>query len=306
MPRLQSTLLTLFVAVAMTTGGSGAPDSNESLTVRVRERMLRMTEFFDTMLPGVLDERNMTLHFRPKFGDLRDSEFMRFPLELRYGYSDQLELSTGLIPFTPNPFNQGRDHRWGVGEARFGARYDVGSAIDFFDDTTFGLETRIPLGHPPVEVNDHYTHIRPSISAARRLRAWPDTTFYANVGYDHTINLTNRDRPPAIVVRRNIFEVSPGLLYKPSELGYFAEYRFRHFHEPLETRLGHEVQFGTIWDVPLSRSERWNLPGKWQLELAYKVTVEEGRDTDHGIRARVRWRTTLREVLNHAKSASLW
>src|SRR5688572_6934089 len=78
---------------------------------RVRERVLRMTDFLDTMLPGVLEENNITLHFRPKFGDMRDEEYIRFPVELRYGYTDHLELQAGIVPFTPNPFNTGRDHR---------------------------------------------------------------------------------------------------------------------------------------------------------------------------------------------------
>jgi hypothetical protein len=74
-------------------------------TDRVRERVLRMTEFFDTMLPGVLEQNNITLHVRPKFSDLRRSEYMRFPMELRYGLTDHWELQGGIVPFTPNPFN---------------------------------------------------------------------------------------------------------------------------------------------------------------------------------------------------------
>jgi hypothetical protein len=103
-------------------------------------------------------------------------------------------------------------------------------------------------------------------------------------------------------MRRNTIDVAPGLLFRPSELGYFGEYRFRHISEELEWHLAHELRFGTIWDVPLERSEKWRLPGKWQAELAYKIAHEEGRDTDHGIFARVNWRTTLREVLKAAKA----
>jgi hypothetical protein len=277
-----------------------------STSDRVRERVLRMTEFFDTMLPGVLDEQNITLHFKPKFSDLRNYEYMRFPLELRYGLTDRWELQGGLVPYTPNVFNRGVEHRWGLGEAKLGARYDIRSALWFFDDTTVGVETRIPLGRPPIELNDHYTHIKPIISAARRLRMWPSTTFYANVSYDHSMDLTHRDPPPVEVVRRNIIEVAPGFLYKPSEFGYFAEYRIRHLHEDNGSHLAHEVQFGTIWDIPLARSEKWRLPGKWQLELAYKISHEEGRDRDQGVSARVNWRTTLREVLEHARITKIF
>jgi len=261
-----------------------------------------MTDFFDTMLPGVLDEHNITLHFRPKFGDLRDEEYMRFPLELRYGYTDHLELQAGLVPFIPSPFNGGRDNRWGPGEAKLGARYDLGRTLNFFDETTVGFEARIPLGTPPIDLNDHYTHAKPFISAARTLRAWPSTTFYANLAYDRSVKLTDREAPPPEVIRRHIFEASPGLLFKPAQFGYFAQYRFRHITEPGDPHLAHQVQFGTIWDVPLERSEKWRLPGKWQLEIAYRVEHEEGRETDHGVSARVNWRTTLREVLNYSKA----
>ena len=293
-------------ALAAPTTNASAASSSATPADKVRERVLRMTEFFDTVLPGVLGEHNMTVHFTPKFSDLRDNEFWRFPLELRYGYSDQLELIGGLVPFTPSPFNDGRDHRWGPGEAKLGARYDLDGFFKFFDDTTVGLETRTPLGKPPVELNDHYTHVKPFVSAARALETWPDTTFYLNLAYDRSVELTHRGPPPPEVVRRNIIEVAPGLLFKPSELGYFAEYRWRHITEPAEWHLAHEVHFGVIWDVPLARTEQWRLPGKWQLELGYKVSHEEGRDTDHGIAARVNWRTTLREVLEHTKAAKLW
>ncbi len=312
MPLLQIRLLrtcALLVASVLATAQSWSatpPTEPQSAADRMRERVLRMTDFLDTMLPGVLDKENITLSFKPKFGDLRDEEYIRFPIELRYGYTDRLELQTGLVPFTPSPINSGRDHRWGLGEARLGAKYDLGKTLGFFDDTTLGLENRIPLGKPPVELNDHYTHVKPFVSSARQLVRWPSTTFYTNLSYDRAVKLTKRDPAPPEVERRHILEFSPGLLFKPSEFGYFAEYRIRHLDEEIGYRLGHEVQVGTIWDIPLERTAGWNLPGKWQLELAYKVGHEEGRETDHGVSARVNWRTTLREVLEHTRSVRIF
>lgn len=286
-------------AASAETVAAASPSATTSAGERLRARMLRMSEFFDTMLPGVLQEHNVTFHFTPKFSDLRDEEYMRLPFELRYGLGNSWELSGGLTPFVPSPFNRGHDHRWGLGEAKFAGRYDLGSAVPFFDDTTVGVETRIPLGKPPVELNDHYVHLKPFISAARTLRMWPDVTFYGNVSFDRSEEILDRAPPPPEVIRRDIFEVAPGLLFKPAELGYFGEYRWRHIRQPLEWHLEHEIRLGTIWDVPKERSEKWNLPGKWQLELAYEVSHEEGYETHHGVSARVNWRTSLREVLNH-------
>lgn len=270
---------------------------------RMRERVLQMTEFFDTMLPGVLGAKNVTVHLRPKFSDLRDREFMRFPFELHYGLTDRWELVGGLMPFVPNPINRGDQHRWGPGELKLGVRHDLGRSLGFFNATTVGIETRAPLGHPPAVLNDHYTHVRPFVSVARTLHTWPSTTFYANLAYDRSLDLTHRTAPPPEVVRRDIAEVAPGLLYKPGEFGYFAEYRLRHLREDNGSRLAHEAQFGTIWDVPLARTAKLSLPGKWQIDLACKASQEEGRDRDVGITARVNWRTTLREVLEPAKPA---
>jgi hypothetical protein len=311
MPHFQNQLpirnVRIFVAaLLLTIAGSSFGAEPQTTGDRVRDRVLRMTEFFDTMLPGVLNEHNMTLHFRPKFSDLRDYEYWRFPMELRYGLTDRWEMQAGLVPFTPNPFNRGRQHRWGPGEGKLGNRYDIGSALPFFDDTTVGFEVRVPLGRPPMELNDGYTHLKPTLSAARTLRMWPSTTFYANFAYDRSVDLTHRSSPPPEVERRNITEVAPGILFKPSEFGYFAEFRFRHIRDDYGWHLAHEVQFGTVWDIPLTRTEKWRLPGKWQVELAYKVSHEEGRDTDQGVSARVNWRTTLREVLEHAKVSKLW
>lgn len=266
--------------------------------INLKERVLRMTEFLDTMLPGTLGKHNMTLHFTPKFSDVRDREFIRYPIELRYGVTDKFELSTGLSPYGPNPINSGRDHRWGLGEAKLGGRYDLG-ALFFYDKATIGLDNRFPLGKPPIQLNDHYTHVHPWLATSRKLQSLADTTFYTNFSYDRSVKLTHRAEPPPEVVRRHVVEVAPGLLYKPTEIGYFGEYRFRHIQEPTGWHFGHEFLVGTLWDIPIWRSAAWRLPGKFQAELGYRVSTEEGHGLSQGISARLSWRTSLREVINH-------
>lgn len=295
---LRSWLLAILLALPARAAESGTG------TDGVLDSVLRMTEFFDTTLPGVLGPHNLALQFRPKFSDLRDSEYMRLPFELRYGISKRWELRGGLTPFFPNPINSGANHRWGPGELKLSARYDLGRSLGFFDETTVGTEVRFPLGYPPVDLNDHYTHLKPFVTFARKLRTWPHTTFYTNLAYDRSVDVTHRDPPPVEVARRNIVEFAPGLLFKPAELGWFGEYRFRHIRDDEGWHLAHEIQSGAIWDVPLAKSKNWRLPGKWQLELGYKVQLEEGRERDHGVSARVNWRTNLREVMN--RGAALW
>lgn len=272
-----------------------ATEQNQSLTSRMREDLLRMDNFFDTMIPGTLGDSNIILKFSPKFSDLRDNEFVRYPFELRYGLAPRWELFGGLTPYHPNPFNRGRDHRWGFGQARLGIRYDLGRFLGVYDEATVGFEARSPLGTPPLVIIGRYTHLRPFLSTARKLRRVPHTTFFTNFSYDREVETPGREQPSIPEV--HIAEVAPSLLYKPGEFGAFTEYRFRYITHPTGSRNAHASKVGVLWDMPLARTKRLKLPGKWQLELAYKYNREEGFETDQGVTARVSWRTSLREVL---------
>src|SRR5471032_1823923 len=88
---------------------------SEALGSSMREDVLRMREFFDTTLPGTLSQYNVVMDFSPKFSDFRDNEYIRYPIELRYGLRPHWELLGGLTPFSPKPINSGRDPRLGRG-----------------------------------------------------------------------------------------------------------------------------------------------------------------------------------------------
>ncbi len=279
-------------------GAVGAPPIVAAVAEGAQQQLLRMTDFLDTMLPGTLGARNLTLHLTPKWADFRDREFIRLPLEVRYGVGEHLDVLGGFTPFGANPINAGRDRRWGLGETRVGVRYDLGPAWGFWDDTTVGGEVRVPLGRPPRALNDGYAHVKPFLSTEHRPRAWRHLRVYGNLSYDRSVVLRLRAAPGPEVVRRQVLEVVPGLLYKPKAWGGLVEYRWRVLREPAAQFHVHEARAGVVWEVPPERSARWRLPGNWQIEAAYRheFTGERGRDPDSGVVTRVTWRTTLRGV----------
>jgi|GEM_PF-1743415 len=262
------------------------------------EDLLKMSEFLDTTLPGTLRKYKLVFSISPRAADARRGEFIRLPVELRYGLSDRWEIDGGLTPFCPNPINSGIEHRWGLGEADLGIRYDWGHWGKLFDHVTIGVESRTPLGKPPYDIIDYYTHIIPFINTSRPLPI-KYTTLYTNVSYDRSMDTPDRASAPLppTVDRRHIFTVTPSVLYKPGEFGAFFEYSWHHIEDQaIGTHLGHEFKAGPVWDVPLWRTRSWGLPGKWQVELAGRVSFEQGMRTTQGVSVRVRWRTTLREV----------
>lgn len=265
---------------------------------RMIDDMVKMRELFDTTIPGTLKKYNLVFSFSPRASDVRKGEFVRLPATIRYGLSNRWELSTGVTPFCPNPINSGYQHRWGMGMGSLGIRYNWGHWGKLFDQVTIGVDGRTPLGKPPKEIIDYYAHAVPYINTSRPL-PFPHTTLYTNISYDQALDAPWRehDDPPADEFRSNIITVTPGVLYKPGEFGAFFEHNWRRYRiDTMGTHFGYEFKVGPIWDVPLWRTRSWGLPGKWQVEVAGRVSFEEGYHASTGVSLRVRWRTTIREL----------
>ncbi len=274
------------------------PESADNANNSLAEELLKMTEFFDTTLPGTLKKYNFVFSFTPRIGDVSKVEYVRMPFKLRYGLSERWEVFTGITPFCPNPFNSGLEHRWGLGETRAGVRYDWGRLGKLFDQVTIGIEGRTPLGKPPYTLIDYHAHLVPFINTSRPL-PWQFTTFLLNLSYDRGMGEPWRAEapPPPIVPHESVFTITPSLLYKPGEFGAFVEYKWLHIEDKvLGTHLAHEIKAGPIWDPPLWRTQGWGLPGKWQVELGGRIRLEDGLPDKSGVTLRVRWRTTKREL----------
>ncbi|MFA5266315.1 MAG: hypothetical protein WC378_21030, partial [Opitutaceae bacterium] len=249
--------------------------TSSDMTQRVSDGALKMRDLFDIVLPGALGKNHLELDFEPKFGDFTKREFVRYPFELRYGLSDKWEAYGGLTPVSPNPFKSGPDHRWGPGMAKLGVRRDLVMGDFYFPKIAIGLEGTAPVGEPPVDLIDHYVHVKPYLTATRQLKTLPDTTLLLALSYDQAISCPNRANVPLGVIKRNVTEIAPGLLYKPNEYGAFAMYSLVFFDEPTGQRVRHEGKMGFLWDMPLEKSRKWSLPGKWQFELGYKISDED-------------------------------
>jgi len=297
-PRVFSVFISSLLAVWFPAKISAAPGDSRTIVNHVQDDVSDVTDFFDTIMPSTLMRRNLSLDFQPKFSDFRAEEFIRLPLQVRYDVSDNDQFQIGMTPFIPNPFNSGYNHRTGPGEADMGWRHDTDNGFWFLDQAIIGIQARVPLGKPPIDLNEGYTHVQPYITGSRRLR-WPHTKFFMALSYDRELSTPGRDKPTdPRVIHQNITEFDPGILYKPSVYGYFFEYEFRHYGEDDGYHLSHGQKLGVIWDVPIERSKSWNMPGRWQIELAARVTEEEGHSVSYGLVTQVRVRTTLHEVLS--------
>lgn len=279
---------------AAAAGDEAEPRNGNDLHMAVRP-IYAVTEFFDTRLPGTLDKFDLTLEYRPRFSDFIRREFIRFPLVLRYGLTEDLEIGALTTPVVPHPFKSGEGRKWGPGEFGILARTNITPVLGLWDWATIEVTIRQPLGRPPVELIDGHTRVQPVLAVSRAVIDPETTILFANVSYDYALGHWGRSKPdPAKITRQDIAEAGPGVLFKPNELGYFVEYRLRHTDEPEENRWAHVYRIGLVWEVPRHRSERVRLPGHWQVEAGYRLTDEQSRSLSHALTLRVRWRGDLK------------
>ncbi len=292
---LTALCLTLMLTIPARAEENGA-NGNNDLPIGMRP-LFAVNEFFDTRLPGTLEKYDLTLEYRPRFSDLIRREFVRFPLVLRYGLTEDFEIGVLTTPVVPHPFKSGDGRKWGPGEAGVLARMNITPVFGLWDWATVEITLRQPLGRPPVELIDGYTRIRPSLAVSRAAIDPETTVLFANISYDYAVGHWGRAKPDReLFTRQNIAEAGPGVLFKPTELGYFAEYRLRHTDEPDEDRWAHVYRVGIVWEVPRHRSERVRLPGYWQVEAGYRLTDEQRRSINHALTLRLRWRGDLKAV----------
>ncbi len=290
------TLLCLTLAITALVQAEENGDDNNDRLFAIRP-IYAVNEFFDTRLPGTLDKFDLTLEYRPRFSDFIRREFIRFPLLLRYGVTEDFEVGVLTTPYLPHPLKSGDERGWGPGEIGILARTNITPVFALWDWATVEVTFRQPLGRPPVDLIDGYTRLRPSLAVSRAVIDPETTILFANVSYDYAVGHWGRAEPdPELVTRQNIAEAGPGVLFKPTELGYFAEYRLRHIDEPEEDRWAHVYRVGIVWEVPRFRSARVRLPGYWQVEAGYRLTDEQRRSVDHALTLRLRWRGDLKAV----------
>ncbi|MEY3608123.1 MAG: hypothetical protein RLZZ447_911 [Verrucomicrobiota bacterium] len=276
---------------ALTPGLAAALPAEE-----LEDRVDDISELLDTQLPGALGRSVVSVRFMPRLGDLRNREFLRLPLELRYGLNERTDLWLGLSSFVPNPSRRGPDHRSGPGVARVELRRELRLPARWNLRADGGVEVRAPLGRPPELLSDGFAQLETVFSAVRPLPGTRDGVGFLNLR--HNWGLPYPSRPAEVLRARRSAdtEVVPGILYQPGAVGAFLEHHFRRIREEGKYFSAPETRLGVRWEIPVTRSRALFLPGYWQAELAYRHFHLRRLDSEFasGVVARVGWNLGLK------------
>jgi hypothetical protein len=257
---------------------------------------MKIQGIFDTDLPRTERKSSVRFIFHPHFGDLTNRDYQRLPLGVRWGATEQLELSTEVETY----FAHGLGHEKfasgaGFSGARAGAKYHWTEWLRPWLDTASGVNVAVPLGSPPRDVTDGLRHIAPYSTFAHRLEANPDVTVFVGVMRDFVSATSIRGR-----LRKNEFAddswaITPGFVWHRGAFHYTLEAGYV-TNALLDgpTRNVFVLRPAVSWDLP--KSLTFNSKGRWVFGLGLRAT--HGPDgNDFGVSGKFRGEFNFKRML---------
>lgn len=252
---------------------SGTPNSSRQ---RFGDDELVVDEVFQSHLPGTLAKYGFRLSVNPHLGDWVNKDHMRLTTTLRYGLTENCEISLGSNLF----FSHGngdisafKDN--GAANLKPGIKFNLGQLLFAGWETGIGVSDEFPTGHPAPELTDGLRHFRPYLTLSHRLASHPDLRIFVGFRVDDV----SRTGLPGEFGKNAFQEDSSGFT------GGFVIDR-QNWHYTLEASWDTTRWFGqhdqdifslrpgVLWEIPTRRDRL--VRSNWMVGLALNDTYGPG------------------------------
>ncbi len=235
-----------------------------------RPSLFRIPGVFEVDLPMTERAGSVQLSFLPRLQDLLDRSYLRFPLGLRWGVNDHLELNSDIETYLHHGLRSG-ESSYGFSQLHFGGKYAWHELLKPDWDTSVGVNTSFPVSRPPIDLTDGHNHVAPYIVFGRKIPGVPGLMGFIHTDVDFiwkssTPGQFSRNEP-----RSNSITVSPGLVYDRWPFHYTLEV------DGTTTSLvgdGHvyivTIRPGVVWDLP--NSLKFHARGRWLVGVNLTAT----------------------------------
>ncbi|MSU46913.1 MAG: hypothetical protein EXS42_07300 [Lacunisphaera sp.] len=263
-------LLAVFgFAVATALGGSAPPAD------LVDDKVLhKISGIFDTELPKTEKKGRIRFIVHPHFGDFTRRSYVRIPLGVRWGVNDHVEFNATVEPYFQHYLRSGTPGN-GIGDVQFGGKYAFHEWLKPDYDASVGINTRIPVGHPPIDLTDGYNHYAPYLVISRKSPATAGLTCFVSTTLDvmEKSSVAGSFRQNDSHSTSMIFGTGFVLDRYPYHYTLEAGYQTTSLVGK-DNRQFFYVRPGFAWDLP--RRLTFNSHGRWLLGGRIKLT--EGPD----------------------------
>lgn len=255
---------------------------------KLSDDQLRIRGVFNTALPGTEKKNSLRFIFHPHFGDFTRKDYLRIPVGLRYGLTDNWEVTGEVEGYVSHGFGDvPAGEEFGFSNIHFGTKYHLKEQVLGGWDSAVGFDYVQPVGHPPMEVTDGLTHMVPFMSFSRRLERDPRWRVFWGFGAD----LINKTDVAGELEKNQLGDdsvnVTGGVVWDRNRWHYTLEGQ-------VATSAGigapnngtvFTLRPGVVWDVP-DKYMSW-IGGHWVVGVALRAS--QGPDgTDFGAGAKIR------------------
>lgn len=273
MRALRPTGLFILALFALTAARAEQPAADATAPADDKD-LRKVNGIFDTDLPKTEKKGRIRFIVHPHLGDFTRRSYVRVPLGVRWGANDHVEFSATVEPYFQHGLKSGSPGN-GIGDVEFGGKYAFVHWLKPNYDASTGINIRLPVGSPPLDMTDGYNHYAPYFVISKRSPKTEGLTYFVST----TLDLMEKSSVPG-TFRKN----DPHSTNMIFGTGFVLD-RFP-YHYTLETGyqttslVGKDnkqfvfVRPGFAWDLP--RRLTFDSHGRWLLGISVKIT--EGPD----------------------------
>lgn len=169
-------LLPLAASAQESTAPSATPSSDE-------KELHKVNGIFDTDLPKTERKGSVRLIVHPHLGDFTSRSYLRVPVGVRWGVNSHVEFTATVEPYFQHYLRSGSPGN-GIGDIQFGGKYAIHDWLGSGHDASIGLNARLPVGHPPLDLTDGYNHYSPFLVLTQKSDGTTGLTYFVSTSVD--------------------------------------------------------------------------------------------------------------------------
>jgi len=237
---------------------------------------LLLDQVFESHLPTTLQKNRLRFSAHPHLGDLQHKDNLRTTTSLRYGLTDNCEVSaTGDLYFSHGFGAVRAFDDYGVADLQLSAKINLGQPLLSGWDTAIGGSYQFPTGRPVPELTDGLRHADPYVTFSHRLRSRPNLRIFVGLRAD----VVTHTSLPGTFGKNAFHESSTGLTG-----GWVVDHDNWHYTfeasfdtTRLITNTEEDVMMirpGVIWEIPTRRNPQ--IMSHWTVGVAVAETYGPG------------------------------
>lgn len=237
---------------------------------------LIIEEVFTSHLPATLQKYRFRLSVNPHLGDWQRKEHMRLTTSLRYGLTENFELSATSHLFFSHGHGAIRAFDdYGAANLKLGVKVDLGQPLIAGWETGVGVNYEFPVGRPPPELTDGLRHLRPYVSFSHRLESRPAVRIFVGFRLDAVTTTSLPGEFATNAFRESSTGITGGWVIDRGNLHYTFEASFDSTRLLSRTEEDiYSIRPGVLWEIPTRRNRE--ILSHWVVGFALNNTYGPG------------------------------